>query len=234
MSSIAIDTSLKRSYGIYAVYVGKKLVMALTGVILFGYVIAHLAGNLQIFMGAEQMDAYARLLHTHERLLWVARSVLLAAVGLHIWSAALLWIQKRKARPVAYVKKADVPASYASRTMYWSGPIIAAFVVFHVLHLTTGSVGLGFREPAGEQFYAYENVIAGFRHPLVSLAYIVALGLLSMHLYHGIWSVFQSVGLSHPRHSLAVKRAAHVIAWVIFLGYISIPIYVMAWSGVDL
>jgi succinate dehydrogenase / fumarate reductase cytochrome b subunit len=238
MSSLAIDTSLKRTYGIYDVYIGKKLVMAVTGVILFGYVIAHLAGNLQIFLGPEQMNRYAGFLHSHENLLWVARAVLLASVGLHIWSAVLLWLQKRRARPVAYVKKGHLPPSYASRTMYWSGPIIAAFVIFHVLHLTVGAVGLGFEEPtpgpAGMQFHAYENVIHGFRHPLVSFAYMFAMALLSMHLYHGVWSMFQSVGLSHPKHSRLVKQAAHGIAWLIFLGYISIPIYVMVWDGVDI
>lgn len=131
-----------------------------------------------------------------------------------------------------YVKKDDVPASYASRTMIWSGPIIAAFVIFHVLHLTTGSIGLGFQAPQhgviAEQFFAYENVVAGFRNPAVAIAYIVAMLLLSMHLYHGAWSMFQSVGISHPRYTPLLKMAAHVFAVLVAAGFISIPISVLA------
>jgi succinate dehydrogenase / fumarate reductase cytochrome b subunit len=238
MSSVALQAPRRRALGLYDVYIGKKLVMAVTGVMLFGYVVGHLAGNLQVYMGPEQLNAYAAFLHSHTALLWGARAALLAAVILHIGSSFLLWLDKRRARPVGYIKKDDVPAAYASRTMMWSGPIVAAFVVFHVLHLTTGSVGLGYRAPAevagAEIFYAYENLVAGFRHPLVSLAYIVAIVLLSFHLYHGLWSMFQSVGFSHPRYTPILKRLAHGITVLIAAGYISIPLYVMISSGVDL
>lgn len=237
MGSIAVETAPKKTYGLYDVYIGKKLVMAVTGVILFLYVVGHLAGNLQIFAGPEQMNRYAAFLHSHTNLLWGARAVMLASLVLHVWSAFLLWLQKRRARPVGYIKKDDVPSGYASRTMMWSGPIIAAFVLFHILHLTTGDVGLGFQAPApgpnGEQFFAWENVVRGFQHVGVSAAYILALALLSMHLYHGLWSMLQSVGISHPRYTPALKQAAHVLAWIIFLGYISIPIYVMVRFGVQ-
>ena len=152
MGAVAIDTSLRKHFGFYEAYIGKKLVMAVTGVILLGYVVGHLAGNLQIYIPPHiangeyvyQINKYARLLHSNDTLLWAVRSFLIAAVGLHIWSSFLLWLQKRRARPIGYVKKDDIPSAYASRTMIWSGPIIAAFVVFHILHLTTGSVGLGF------------------------------------------------------------------------------------------
>jgi succinate dehydrogenase / fumarate reductase cytochrome b subunit len=232
MSSIAIDAMPKRSLGLLEVYIGKKLVVVVTGVMLVVYVIGHLLGNLQIYLGAEQLNAYARFLHSHIALLWTARVVLGAAVVLHIWSSFLLWLDKRRARPIGYVKKDDVPASYASRTMMWSGPIIAAFVVFHILHLTTGSVGLGVQEPENGQFFAYQNVIAGFQHPAVSIAYIVAIVLLTMHLYHGMWSMFQSLGISHPRYTPLVKWAAHVVAVLLAAGYISIPLYVMMRFGV--
>ncbi len=236
MSTAAVDTRLKRTWGLYEVYIGKKLVMAGTGVILVLYVIGHMLGNLQIFAGPEQMNRYAAFLHSQPGLLWTARIVLVAAVVAHIWSSFLLWLEKRRARPVAYVKKNNVPASYASRTMMWSGPIIAAFVVFHVLHLTTGDVGLGFQAPTpgggGETFYAYQNVVNGFQHPAVSAAYIFALVLLTMHLYHGMWSMFQSVGISHPRYTPLLKGLAHVLSIAIAVGYISIPIYVMIRFGV--
>ncbi len=236
MSTVAVDTALKRTWSLYEVYIGKKLVMAGTGVILVFYVIGHLLGNLQIFAGPEQMNRYAAFLHSQGGLLWFARAVLLAAVAAHIWSSLLLWLEKRRARPVGYVKKANVPSSYASRTMMWSGPIIAAFVIFHVLHLTSGSVGLGFQAPtpgsAGETFYAYQNVVNGFQHPLVSAAYIFAIVLLTMHLYHGMWSMFQSVGVSHPRYTPLLKGLAHTFAIGIAAGYISIPVYVMIRFGV--
>jgi succinate dehydrogenase / fumarate reductase, cytochrome b subunit len=231
MSTVALDVTLRRPFAFYEAYIGKKVVMAATGVILFGYVIGHLLGNLQIYMGAAQMNRYAQFLHSQGALLWVVRSLLIACVGLHIVSSFQLWLQKRRARPVAYVKKDDIPASYASRTMIWSGPIIAAFVVFHVLHLTTGSVGLNYRAPreiaaGGEQFFAYQNVISGFQHPAVAIAYIFAIALLTMHLYHGIWSMFQSVGASHPRYTPLLKKAAHAIAIAVAAGYISIPVSV--------
>ncbi|MGE5569711.1 MAG: succinate dehydrogenase cytochrome b subunit [Rhodospirillales bacterium] len=236
MSTATVEPRLKRTWGLYEVYIGKKLVMAGTGVILVLYIIGHLLGNLQIYAGPEQMNQYAAFLHSQPGLLWTARIVLLAAVGAHIWSSLLLWLEKRRARPVGYIKKDNVPASYASRTMMWSGPIVAAFVIFHVLHLTTGDVGLGYQPPApgptGEVFHAYENVVNGFRHPAVSAAYIFAIALLTMHLYHGLWSMFQSVGISHPRYTPLLKRLAHVFSIAIATGYISIPLYVMIRFGV--
>ncbi|MGE5646788.1 MAG: succinate dehydrogenase cytochrome b subunit [Acidobacteriota bacterium] len=236
MGAVAIDTSLKKRFGLYEAYIGKKLVMAVTGVVLFGYVIGHLAGNLQIYIPPRVVDGqyvypinnYARFLHSNPAALWAVRTLLLAAVFLHIWSALQLWLQKRRARPVGYYKKDDVPSAYASRTMMWSGPILAAFIVFHILHLTTGSVGLGFREAEAGEFYAFQNLVHGFRHPAVAIAYIVAIVLLSMHLYHGIWSMFQSVGISHPRWTPVIKRFAHWFAILIAAGYISIPLAVLA------
>jgi succinate dehydrogenase / fumarate reductase cytochrome b subunit len=230
MSTVALDVTLRRPFTFYEAYIGKKVVMAATGVVLIAYVIGHLLGNLQIYMGAAQMNRYAQFLHSLGALLWAVRSFLIACVALHLISSFQLWLQKRRARPVGYVKKDDIPASYASRTMIWSGPIIGAFVVFHVLHLTTGSVGLNYRAPreiaGGEQFFAYQNVISGFQNPVVAIAYIFAIALLTMHLYHGIWSMFQSVGVSHPRYTRVLKMAAHVIAIAVAAGYISIPVSV--------
>lgn len=223
MSAIAM-TPLRRAGRFYDAPIGKKAVMAVTGVILFGYLVAHLLGNLQIYTGnPEAINNWAALLHSRPALLWAARFILLLSVVLHIVASYQLWALKRAARPERYYKKDDVPTAYAARTMLWSGPIIAAFVIFHVLHLTTGSVpGLEVRE-----LQPYYNVISGFQHPWVSIFYIVAMALLGMHLYHGLWSMFQSLGIAHPRYTPAFKRFAAIFALFISLGNISIPVAVM-------
>lgn len=201
--------------------------MAVTGVILFGYVAGHLAGNLQIYAGREVINRYAHFLHANPGLLWAVRVFLLAAVYLHILTSYQLWRMKRRARPVAYLKKDDVPAAYAARTMLWSGPIIAAFIVFHVMHLTVGNVpGLPLSEVEGG-FDVYRNVVVGFRNPLVSISYIVAIVLLMMHLYHGLWSMFQSLGLSHPRYTPRIQTLAKAFSIILAIGFISIPVSVM-------
>ena len=227
MSAIA-TSSLNRGTRFYEATIGKKVVMAVTGVILFGYVLGHLLGNLQIFLGAEALNSYAHFLHSHEGALWAARVVLLASVVLHIVASVQLWALNNKARPVPYVRKQDVPTSYAARTMKWSGPIIAAFVIFHVLHLTTGDIVPLYPETAPNSPDAYDNVITGFQHPAITIFYIVAVLLLSMHLYHGLWSMFQSVGVSHPRYTPRLKRFAAIFAIFVAVGYISIPVAVVA------
>jgi succinate dehydrogenase / fumarate reductase, cytochrome b subunit len=223
----AIATTLNRPVRFYEAAAGKKAVMAVTGVILFGYVLAHMLGNLQIFEGPDAINSYAHFLHSHEGALWVARSVLLLSVVLHIVASVQLWVLNNKARPVSYVRKADVPTSYAARTMKWSGPIIAAFIIFHVLHLTTGDI-LPLQAAPADSPDAYDNVIMGFQHPAIAIFYIVAVLLLCMHLYHGLWSMFQSLGISHPRYTPGLKRFAAIFSIVVAIGYISIPIASMA------
>jgi succinate dehydrogenase / fumarate reductase, cytochrome b subunit len=228
MSSIAVPP-LHRAVRFYEAPIGKKAVMAVTGVILLGYVVGHLLGNLQIYAADhEQVNRYAAFLHDPSRasLLWGVRAMLLLAVGLHIIASLQLWNLKRAARPVAYVKKDDIPAAYASRTMMWSGPIIAAFVAFHILHLTAGSI-LPLQELGPDQPNVRANVIGGFQHPAVAIFYIVAMLMLCLHLYHGTWSMFQSMGVSHPRYTPALKRLAAIFAILIAAGNISIPIAVM-------
>ena len=218
-----------RAARFYEAAIGKKAVMAVTGVILFGYVLAHLIGNLQIYSSdPEQINRYAAFLHDPGRkyLLWAARTFLIAVVGLHITASIQLWLLKREARPIGYFKKDDVPTAYAARTMIWSGPIILAFVIFHVLHLTVGSV-FPLRELGPNQPDVHANLISSFQHPVVAGFYIFAMVLLAMHLYHGLWSMFQSLGLSHPRYIAAVKRAAAVFAILIGAGNISIPLTVL-------
>jgi succinate dehydrogenase / fumarate reductase, cytochrome b subunit len=228
LTSLATPAA-NRAARFYQAAIGKKAVMALTGVILFGYVLAHLLGNLQIYSSdPEQINRYAAFLHDPGRkyFLWAARIFLLVAVALHITASIQLWLLKREARPIAYYKKDDVPTAYAARTMLWSGPIILAFVIFHVLHLTVGSV-FPLRELGPNQPDVRANLVGGFQHPAVAGFYIFAMVLLSMHLYHGLWSMFQSVGLSHPGYTPAVKHAAAVFAILIGAGNISIPLTVL-------
>jgi succinate dehydrogenase / fumarate reductase cytochrome b subunit len=230
MSSIAVDP-MDRAARFYAAPIGKKAVMAITGLMLVGYVIAHLLGNLQIYSSNhQQINAYAGFLHNPNNVvaLWTARSILLLAVILHITASVQLFFQNRAARPVSYYKKDDVPASYAARTMVWSGPIVAAFVIFHVLHLTVGAV-LPTRDIAGNAATpdVRYNVISGFSNYAVSGCYIFAMILLCMHLYHGMWSMCQSLGISHPRYTRGLKKLSAILAILIAIGNCSIPIAVM-------
>ena len=231
MSALAISP-IHRAVRFYEAPIGKKAVMAITGLILFGYVVGHLLGNLQIYSADhEQINRYAAFLHNPANVipLWVIRAFLFAAVILHITASVQLWNQNRIARPVGYAKKRDVPASYAARTMIWSGPIVAAFIVFHVLHLTVGAV-LPIQDVNGNPNTpdVYHNVIAGFQNPWVSGFYILAMILLCMHLYHGLWSMFQSMGIDHPRYTPLLKKGAAIVAILIAVGNCSIPLAVMA------
>jgi succinate dehydrogenase / fumarate reductase, cytochrome b subunit len=205
--------------------VGRKAIMAVTGFILFGFVCGHLLGNLQIFLPPEKINHYAATLRSLPPLLWGTRITLLVSVILHIWSSFQLWLLQRQARPIKYVKRASLNSTYASRTMLWSGPIIAAFVIFHLLHLTFGTV-----HPGGpfDEHNVYNNVVTGFQVWPVSLFYIIAMIMLCYHLYHGLWSIFQSLGFSHPVYTPWLQRFSKVVAILIAAGNISIPVAVLA------
>jgi succinate dehydrogenase / fumarate reductase cytochrome b subunit len=202
--------------------IGKKAVMAVTGFILFGFLIAHMLGNLQVFLGMEVMNHYAETLHGTPELLWGARIVLLVSVLLHIWASIQLTAVKSAARPVGYVKAGNVQATTASKTMMLSGPVIGAFVVGHLLHLTTGTI-----HPRFVELHAFENVVNAFSNPIASGLYIVAMVLVGMHLSHGIWSLFQSLGFSHPQYTPRIKKFAAVFSWLLIAGFISVPIAVL-------
>jgi len=223
MGATPFDVKLDREVGFYQSMVGRKAIVAVTGALLFAYLIAHLIGNLQILAGPERINAYARLLHSQPALLWVARLVLLAAVGTHAVATVQLWLENRAARPVRYQRPATVQATLASRTMIVSGPLIAIFVVYHILHFTVGSV-----HPKFEELNVYNNVVVGFQNPAASGFYILIMALIGLHLYHGIWSMFQSLGLTSPRFTPMLKRAAAIGAVVIAGGNIFIPLAVLA------
>jgi succinate dehydrogenase / fumarate reductase, cytochrome b subunit len=205
--------------------VGKKAIMAITGLLLFLFVVGHMAGNLQIFEGPEKINKYAALLKSLPALLWTTRIVLLAAVILHIWSSWQLWLRQRAARPIGYIKKANINSTYASRTMQWSGPILLAFIIWHLLQFTFGTVHPG---APFDDHNVYNNVVLGFQVWPVSLFYIIAMSMLCYHLYHGLWSMFQSLGFSHPVYTPILKTLAKLVAIVLAIGYISIPVAVLA------
>ncbi|ANM29313.1 hypothetical protein ABI59_06470 [Acidobacteria bacterium Mor1] len=218
--------------GVLALYqstIGKKVVMAVTGLMLVGFILGHMAGNLKIYQGAEKYDAYAAGLRElgkpllgHYQAIWLARLGLLAAVGLHIWSALSLTSASRKARGTGYKKFDDVSMSYASRTMRWGGVILLAFIVYHLLHLTVGTVHREFEYGA-----VYQNVVLAFQRWPVSVVYIVANLALAMHLYHGIWSMTQTLSLTNNTILRVRRPLAAGIALVVLAGNISIPLSVM-------
>ncbi len=224
MSTTAVAVARRRDLRFYDTTVGKKAVMAVSGVVLFGFVLGHLAGNLQIYEGPEKINAYAKLLRSLPAALWGARLTLLLMVGLHIWSSVkLALLNKFEARPTAYTRYKMQAASYAARTMYWSGPIILCFVIYHLLQFTFGAGGTPYQE--GD---VYSNVVNGFKVLPVSAFYILSIILLGLHLSHGLASMFRSLGFDHPSYTPKIKRIAAAISTLIVIGNISIPLSVLA------
>jgi succinate dehydrogenase / fumarate reductase cytochrome b subunit len=202
--------------------IGKKALMALSGIILSLYVLAHLIGNLQIYTGPLAINEYAEFLHSKPAVIWFARIVLLATVGVHAICAIQLYMRKNSARPVAYHTRKNIQGSAPSQTMIWTGVLILFFVVYHLLDLTTGTVN-----PAFQDLKPAHNVVVSFQRPLVSFFYIVSMVGLGFHLWHGIYSMFASLGLTHPRYTPGVRKAAATVGTLLALGNISIPVAVL-------
>jgi succinate dehydrogenase / fumarate reductase cytochrome b subunit len=223
MSPVATAGPQNRVQGFFAATIVKKAVMAVTGLILFAFVTGHLLGNLQIFLGADRLNAYAAFLKSNLELLWGTRIVLLVSVFAHITVTIQLLKLKNRARPVEYAMKNNAHSTFASRTMYLTGPMVAAFIIFHLLHLTVGVL-----HPEFSETDVYSNVIFGFQQWPVSLTYVIAIGLLCIHLRHGIYSMFQSLGIAHPRYTPRIKALANAVSILFFIGYVSIPAAVLA------
>ncbi|MFI6048654.1 succinate dehydrogenase [Streptomyces violascens] len=208
--------------------VGKKTVMAVSGLIMLSYLVVHMMGNLKIFFGAGQFNAYAHWLRTigepflhYEWALWLIRVVLVAAVVGHAVSAYQLSRRDMKARPSRYVHK-RARASYATRTMRWGGIILALFIVWHILDLTTGTVHSGFRPG-----HPYQNVVDTFSTWYGNVIYIVAMAALALHIQHGFWSAAQTLGVGNATRDRVLKTLANVLAVVLFAGFVSVPVAVM-------
>jgi succinate dehydrogenase / fumarate reductase cytochrome b subunit len=214
-----------RGHGFLASSVGRKVVMAATGVILFGFVTVHMLGNTQAYMGATAFNEYAKFLHgmLHGDGIWVFRAVLLVAVGFHIWSATSLTLDNMAARPEGYRVQQNVASTWASRTMRWTGVILAIFIVYHLLHLTTGTV-----HPNFDHANPHANFVNGFKVPAAAGFYIVAQLCLGLHMWHGVWSFTQTLGLSHPRYDTLRRNFAYGLSILVVGVNISFPIAVLA------
>ena len=219
---------MARVSAFYRSTVGKKVLMAVTGFILLGFVIVHMIGNLKAFLGAEYFNTYAEELRAlgapffgHEQALWVFRIVLLGAVLIHALFGIQLWLLSRRARPVGYQKTPHLETTPASRTMRWGGLLIGAYVVYHLLHLTIGNANPDFIP--GD---AYHNLVVGFESLLAAGAYVAAVLILSLHLFHGTWSGLQTLGLNHPKYNAWRRGLAAVLAIVLFVGFAAVPVAV--------
>ena len=225
-----MDNSVTALSAFYCSSIGRKMIVALTGVILMLFVVGHLLGNLQIFLGPRWVNDYAQHLRDLGLLLWLVRIVLVVSVLLHIYFTILLAIENRRARPLAYVRKENVKASFASRHMVVSGLVVLAFVVFHLLHFTGRKFDPHFpllKNDPLNHYDVYSMMVYGFQNVYVSAFYIIGLFLLTLHLTHGASSFFQSLGLNDKKLTPQLAFGARVFAWLLFIGYTAIPVAVL-------
>jgi succinate dehydrogenase / fumarate reductase cytochrome b subunit len=218
-----------RSGALLRTSIGLKITMAVSGIVFVGFVIGHMLGNLKVYLGADAFNHYAEGLREFGdpflgpgQALWIARIVLILALVLHVWSSVTLSRQNRAARSVEYKKRESMEFSRASRSMRWGGLALLAFIVFHILHLTTGTVHPDFI--AGD---AYHNFVAGFQSYPVVAVYVIAMIALGLHLYHGVWSAFQTLGAAGPRINRWRRPLAAAISLVVMCGNLSFPIAVL-------
>src|SRR4051812_541950 len=233
-ASAATDRVQVPRTGIVAVMVhssvGRKMIVALTGIILMLFVVGHLVGNLQIFLGPEWINGYAQHLRDLGPLLWLIRAFLIVTVVLHIYFTILLAIENRRARPAGYVDKDYVKATFASRHMVVSGFVVLAFIVFHLLHFTARKFNPQFpllKSDPLNHYDVFSMMVYGFQNVYVSAFYIIGLFLLTLHLTHGASSFLQSLGLNNKKLTPTLARGARIFAWLLFIGYISIPVAVL-------
>jgi succinate dehydrogenase / fumarate reductase cytochrome b subunit len=209
---------MNRLFALWETTVGKKVAMAVTGIVMVLFLISHMVSNVLVFKNPAHLDSYAAWLRSLGPALWIARAGLLAAVTIHIIAAYQLTMRARRARPVSYRRHELQVATYASRTMRWGGVLLLVFIVFHLLHFTTGTLHPDFRP--GQ---AGRNVIVGMQVTPVAIFYLVAMLALGLHFSHGIWSAFQTLGLNHPAYSRTRRILAWSLAILVAGGFATIP-----------
>jgi succinate dehydrogenase / fumarate reductase cytochrome b subunit len=205
--------------------IGKKALLAVSGAVLFGFVIQHMLGNLQVFLGADVYNHYAESIKSNAALVWGVRSVLLLALVTHVVLVVQLYTRSLAARPIGYRIKKNIATSYAAATMKYSGPALLLYILFHLAHFTFPGLSLG-----GHEFSPldpYGNFVAGFQIPWVTLLYVSANLLLGMHLYHGGYSLLQSLGLNHPRYNARARLVARGFAFLVTTGNVVMPLAVL-------
>ncbi|MCS7204858.1 MAG: succinate dehydrogenase cytochrome b subunit [Leptospiraceae bacterium] len=216
---------------LFTTSVGRKTIVAITGILLILFIIAHMLGNWNMFLGPDAMNSYAQALHDLGGLLWVARIGLLVVFVLHVFFTIQLNIENKMARPVPYYKKEYIKASLSSRTMVLSGLVVFSFVVYHLLHYTFGVIQpetyKGNLTDSMGRPDVYSMVIFSFRNPLISLSYIIAMLLLAMHLDHAFQSAFQTLGFANKRNFPKLIQFSRAFAIFVFLGYSVIPLSVL-------
>jgi succinate dehydrogenase / fumarate reductase, cytochrome b subunit len=205
--------------------VGKKAALAVSGAVLFGFVIQHMFGNLQVFLGPEVYNRYAENMKSLGALVWIVRGVLLLALVTHVALVVQLYKRSLAARPVAYRVKKNIATSYAAATMKYSGPALLLYIIFHLAHFTYPGLSLG--DHQFSPLDVYGNFIASFQLPWVTLLYVAANLLLGMHLYHGAYSLLQSLGLNHPRYNSGARHGARAFAFVVTAGNVIMPLSVL-------
>lgn len=204
--------------------VGKKIVMAVTGLVGVGFVVGHMLGHLQMFESAARYNAYAHFLQSLGELLWMVRAVLLGAVALHVVAAVQLSRQRLAARPIGYVRGTQWEVStFASRYIRWGGALLLAFIIFHILHFTALKIF-----PEYEQMDVYSRMIVAFHKPWVLVFYVISMAALGLHLYHGIWSSLRTIGATQPSQNPMRRRISATIAIVIAVGFAIVPLAVAA------
>lgn len=215
-----------RALTFYGSTIGKKMVMAITGLIGFGFLLGHMTGHLLAFKGADAYNAYAHFLKNSGALLWGTRLVLLAAIALHVHCVFALWARNSEARPKEYYRRENLATNYAALTMRYGGLVLLLFIVYHLAHFTwgvtsvTGGVPFDVDDP-------YDNLVYAFQVPAISGFYIVAMAALGMHLYHGIWSLTQTLGADHPKYNKLRQQASVVGTLLVVLGFVIVPISVL-------
>ncbi|MFO0615235.1 MAG: succinate dehydrogenase cytochrome b subunit [Polyangiaceae bacterium] len=217
---------MEKALSLYDTTIGKKAVLAVTGAVLYGFVIVHMAGNLQIFLGPEKFNGYAASLKGNPLLLWGVRGVLLVSLVLHVVTSLSLVAKTASARSVGYRMKESIATNYSALTMKYGGPAIALYILFHIAHFTFPGVAMGHYRHSPTD--AYANFVNGFQVPWVTAIYVVAQFFVGMHLYHGAYSLFQTLGLNHTRYNKFIRLVPRVLGVTVAAGNIAMPLAVLS------